>query len=90
MLDQEPVGALLVALAHPGQNPPAVKLLTLQGEVELAFRVGALRVFAIPLAAIPDHDSDALTSSFPLGSAVFEKSRLARVFCEKRFDHDAP
>ena len=38
MLDQEPVGALFAfSLAHPGQNPAAMKLFTLQGEVQLAF-----------------------------------------------------
>ena len=37
MLDQKPVGALLAfSLAHPGQNPAAMKLFTLQGEIQLA------------------------------------------------------
>src|SRR4029077_9811449 len=56
MLDQEPIGPFFAfPFAHPGQNPAAVKFLTLQGKVQLAFPICALRIFAIPMAAIPDH-----------------------------------
>ena len=56
MLDQKPIYPLFAfSLAHPGQNPAAVKFLTLQGEVQLAFPICALSILAIPMAAIPDH-----------------------------------
>ena len=57
MFDQKPVGTLLAfSLAHPGQDPAALKLLTLQSEVKLAFSVCALGVVAVSEASIPHHD----------------------------------
>jgi len=56
MLDQEPIGPLFAfSLAHSGQYPAATKLLTVQSKVQLAFPIGAIRIFAIPMATIPDH-----------------------------------
>jgi len=65
MLDQEPIDPLFAfSFAHPGQNPAAVKFLTLHGEVQFAFPICAFWIFAIPMAAIPDHHGAAAVLAF--------------------------
>src|SRR4029453_6173123 len=56
MLDQQPVGALLVLpIAHAGEDPATLELLAFQSEIQLALAVRLLRVVAIPVSAIPHH-----------------------------------
>src|ERR1700712_1136787 len=78
MLDQEPVGALLpFPLAHARQNPAAVKFFAPQSEVELAFGISALRVVAIPIAAIPNHNRAAAV--LPLRNRPFKVAVIQRM-----------
>src|ERR1700745_3029306 len=57
MLDQKPVGSLFAfSLAHPGQDPTAMELLTLESEIQLAFCKAPLWILASPIAAVPNHD----------------------------------
>src|SRR5262249_41944886 len=55
MLDQKPVGALsAIAIAtHPNQYPASVQLLAIKREFEVALGKTALRVIAVPIAAVP-------------------------------------
>jgi hypothetical protein len=78
VLDQQPVGALFtLTIAHPGEDPAAVELLSLQREIELAFAIGLLRVVAIPGAAIPYHHGAAAVLT--LRNGAFEVAVVQRV-----------
>jgi hypothetical protein len=78
MFDQEPIGRLLAfSLAHPGQNPAAVKLLTLQSEVQLAFSICALGVVAVPVATIPNHAG--ATAILSLRNGTFKVAVIQRM-----------
>ena len=78
MLDQKPVGSLLaLSLAHPGQDPAAVKFLTLKGEIQLAFCIAALRILAIPIAAVPNHDG--ASAVLALRNGAFEVAVIQRM-----------
>ena len=87
MLDQQPIGALFAfSVAHPRQNPAAMKFLALQGKVQLAFPICALRIFASPLAAIPDHHRASAVLAF--WDRAFKVAVIQRVIFN--FDGEAP
>lgn len=78
MLDKEPVGTLLAfSLAHPVQDPAAVQLLALEGQVKLAFSISAIRILAVPIAAIPNHHGAAAV--LPLRNGPFEVAVIQRI-----------
>jgi hypothetical protein len=78
MLDQKPVRSLFVfPLAHPGQDPATMELLTLPGEIQLALLIGALRTLAGPIAAIPNHDVASAILAFRNGP--FEIALIQRM-----------
>ena len=54
-----------------------MKLLTLQGEVQLAFSICALRILAVPIAAIPNHDGAAAVLA--LRNGAFEVAVIQRM-----------
>jgi hypothetical protein len=57
MLDQEPRGPLLAPAPRADQDPGAVELLAVQGELELALLQGGVHVVDLrsPGAPVPDH-----------------------------------
>jgi len=67
MLDQEPIGSFsaVAVVTHPHQHPAAVQLVAVEGELEVTFLETALRIFGIPIAAVPElHRAAAI---LPLG-----------------------
>ena len=82
VLDQEPVGALAaVAVApHPHQNPAALQLVAVQGELQVALLEAALGVIGFPGAAIPQHDGAAAILAF--GNGAFEITVIERVILD--------
>ena len=54
-----------------------MKFLTLQGKVQLAFPICALRILAIPMAAIPDHHGAAAVLA--LWDRAFEVAVIQRM-----------
>ena len=54
-----------------------MELLTLKGEIQLALLIGALRILADPIAAIPNHDGASAILAFRNGA--FEIAVIQRM-----------
>src|ERR1700758_1535837 len=78
MLNQKPVGSILaLSLAHPGQDPAALDLLTRESEIQPAFCKAALRILASPIAAVPNHDG--ASAILALRNGAFEVAVIQRM-----------
>jgi hypothetical protein len=81
MFDEKPVGSFLaVARPHAREYPASSELVSLKCKVEFSLAVAILRVFAFPIATVPQHHCAAAILAFR--DCAFEITVIKRVILD--------